>query len=81
MQSSPTRARRPESHGRSKGARRLLVTFSLLLFGILTTIAVAAFLAVVAVFAIYSSDLPPASDLDEIAFIEESVVYARDGTT
>jgi len=67
--------------GAHRGARRLLVAFSLFLMLAMALLAVLGFLLSVGLFLAFSSGLPPASQLERIEFVEESVVVARDGTT
>jgi membrane peptidoglycan carboxypeptidase len=57
------------------------VAVPLLVFGAMATAAVIAFVAVVALVLSYRRDLPPPSALENITFAQESIVYARDGTT
>jgi peptidoglycan glycosyltransferase len=61
--------------------RTVLVGVPLLIFGALATVAVAAFLAVISLFVLYSRNLPPPEALQTIEFAQESIVYARDGKT
>ena len=85
MQTSLARrqARRLDNGRRGKGSgpRRVIAGLSLFLFAAMATVAVGAFVGVVGVFAAFSQGLPEATDLERIQFVEESVVYARDGET
>ena len=71
------------TQSRRRGGRRisrgLAVGVPVFIFSLMAMIAIGGLVAVVAVFAAYSADLPPTSDLNNLEFISESVVYDRTG--
>ena len=69
--------RRPPSRRRSATLRTLV----LLVFGGFALLAVLGFVTVVGGAVVYSRGLPDPTVLEEIVFPEDSVIYARDGTT
>ncbi|HEY5488208.1 MAG TPA: hypothetical protein VIK00_00085, partial [Candidatus Limnocylindrales bacterium] len=60
--------------------RSLAVALPMLLFATMAVVALFGLVAVVGVFALYSQGLPPASDLEQIQFSSQSVIYDRTGT-
>ena len=66
--------------GRGRGARRsLAVGLPMLVFSVLALVGLTGLVTTVGVFAVYSQGLPAASELDDLQFISESVVYDRSG--
>jgi penicillin-binding protein 1A len=76
MNDSPG-GRPPKKKGRV--GRGLAVGIPVFIFSLMAMIAIGGLVAVVAVFAAFSQDLPPTSDLQNLEFISESVVYDRTG--
>jgi membrane peptidoglycan carboxypeptidase len=73
-------------NGRSRrggnAARAAFVAIPLFLFGTFAAIGIAGFLASVGVFAAFSAGLPdPHTELNRTAPSQDSIIYARDGTT
>jgi membrane peptidoglycan carboxypeptidase len=83
MQTSLARrqARRMNGRRRRGGGtgRKLAVAFPLFVFGSMALVALIGLVGVVGVFAAYSRDLPDPRGLEELVFIQESVVYDRTG--
>jgi membrane peptidoglycan carboxypeptidase len=76
-------AERLNDRGRRRGsaARAAFVAVPLFIFGIFATLAIAAFLTAVGVFVAFSQNLPNPNTLNDIPLAQDSVIYARDGTT
>jgi penicillin-binding protein 1A len=68
---------RPERGGRAK--RRLAGAVSMFVFGTLSLIGLVGLVASVGIFAVFSTGLPPTTDLENIQFLSESIVYDRTG--
>jgi membrane peptidoglycan carboxypeptidase len=75
--SAPPRPAPPRPVSRRKAG--LLRALVLLIFGVLTTVALVGFIGVVAGAFVYSQDLKPPSDLERIVFPEDSIIYDRTG--
>ncbi|HEX6862631.1 MAG TPA: transglycosylase domain-containing protein, partial [Thermoanaerobaculia bacterium] len=73
----PPGAGGPPRHG--GGRPRLLRILVIAIFGGLTMLGLAGFVTVVGAAIIYSDGLPPPTDLEEIIFPEDTVIYSRDG--
>ncbi|MBA2275313.1 MAG: transglycosylase domain-containing protein, partial [Chloroflexi bacterium] len=67
--------------GKGSGPRRVIAGLSLFIFATMATVAVGAFVGVVGVYAVFSQGLSDPRELYTIQFVEESIVYARDGET
>ena len=66
--------------GRGDGTEsRLAVAISMFVFGTMTLLALFGLVVSVGVFALYSQGLPPTTDLENLQFLSESVVYDRTG--
>ncbi len=76
MQDSPNGSA-PKRKGRV--GRGLAVGIPVFIFSLMAMIAIGGLVASVAVFAAYSRDLPPTSDLNNLQFLSELVVYDRTG--
>jgi membrane peptidoglycan carboxypeptidase len=85
MKPSLTRrqANRLNSRGRRGGsaARAAFVAIPLFIFGAFATVAIAAFLTAVGVYVAFSAGLPDPHTLNDVPLSQDSVIYARDGTT
>ena len=68
------------ARGSAGAGRSLAVALPMLLFATMAVVALFGLVAVVGVFALYSQGLPPASDLEQIQFSSQSVIYDRTGT-
>ena len=72
---------RPRGGKSSKGVgRRLAVVIPVFVFSLMAMFAIGGLVVVVGVFAAYSQGLPPTSDLNNLQFVSESIVYDRTGT-
>ncbi|MDL2335234.1 MAG: transglycosylase domain-containing protein, partial [Chloroflexota bacterium] len=84
MQSrGPRRAARHDDRVAGRGKRsnsRLYVAISMVIFGGFALVGLIGLIGTVGLFAIYSQGLPPTSDLGNLQFLSESVVYDRTGT-
>ena len=60
--------------------RRLAVFIPVFVFSLMAFVAIGGLFVVVAVFATYTQGLPPTSELDNLEFLSESIVYDRTGT-
>src|SRR3954469_1399479 len=75
--------RRNPDPGAKRGSRKggaLAVALPMLLFATMAVVALFGFVAVVGVFALYSQNLQPATDLEKIQFSSASTIYDRTGT-
>src|SRR5262245_26903766 len=70
----------PANKRRGGTGRRLAVFIPVFVFSLMAFVALGGLFVVVAVFAAYSAGLPPTSDLENLQFLSESVVYDRTGT-
>ncbi len=82
---SRRQANRLDGRSRRRGggaARAAFVAIPVLIFGTLATVAIVAFVTAVGVYFAFSAGLPdPATELNRTTPSQDSVIYARDGTT
>ncbi|MGI8929406.1 MAG: transglycosylase domain-containing protein, partial [Candidatus Limnocylindrales bacterium] len=70
-----------ESPTRRRGVGRgLAVGLPMFVFALMAMVAIGGLVLVVGVFAAYGQGLPPTSELDNLEFVSESIVYDRTGT-
>ncbi len=76
-------AGRPPDQRAKRGSRTggsLAVALPMLVFATMAIVAVFGLVGVVGAFALYSQDLPPATDLEQIQFSTASTIYDRTGS-
>src|SRR5687768_1458436 len=78
-QARPPIDQSPRRGGDGRTRRSLAVGIPMLVFSLMAVLAIGFLVLVVGVFAAYSQGLPETSELDNLEFVSESIVYDRTG--